>query len=52
MLFAEHGRAIWMLLLLWALPLTPWILTRRDSYAYHYLPSYGFGLLLLAGLVW
>lgn len=31
--------------------LTPWILTSRDSYIYHYLPSYAFGLVLLAGWV-
>src|SRR5204863_1197913 len=29
--------------------LAPWVLTSRDSYIYHYLPSYGFGLMLLAG---
>jgi dolichyl-phosphate-mannose--protein O-mannosyl transferase len=29
--------------------LSPWVLTSRDSYIYHYLPSYGFGLVLLAG---
>ncbi len=29
--------------------LSPWVLTARDSYIYHYLPSYGFGLVLLAG---
>lgn len=38
----------WML---WFLPLLPWIISNRDSYLYHYLPSYVFGLLLLAGLV-
>ena len=39
------------LLLLWCLGLSPWILTNRDSYIYHYLPSYVFGLILLGGLV-
>lgn len=39
------------LLLLWAVPLLPWILTNRDSYIYHYLPSYVFGLILLGGVV-
>lgn len=38
------------LLLLWFLPLCPWILTNRDSYIYHYLPSYVFGLILFGGL--
>ena len=38
------------LLLMWFLPLCPWIFTNRDSYIYHYLPSYVFGLVLLGGL--
>jgi dolichyl-phosphate-mannose-protein mannosyltransferase len=29
--------------------MAPWVLTHRDSYIYHYLPSYAFGLVLLAG---
>ena len=36
-------------LLLWLLPVLPWIVSRRDSYIYHYLPAYGFGIVLLAG---
>lgn len=39
------------LVLLWAAPIVPWIVSDRDSYVYHYLPAYGFGLVLLAGLV-
>ncbi len=39
------------LALLWFLPLCPWIFTNRDSYIYHYLPSYVFGLVLFGGLV-
>ena len=39
------------LALSWFLPLCPWILTNRDSYIYHYLPSYVFGLILFGGLV-
>jgi dolichyl-phosphate-mannose-protein mannosyltransferase len=31
--------------------LSPWVLTGRDSYIYHYLPCYSFGLILLAGAV-
>jgi dolichyl-phosphate-mannose--protein O-mannosyl transferase len=30
--------------------LAPWVLTKRDSYIYHFLPSYGFGLVLLAAV--
>jgi len=39
------------LLLLWLVPLLPWIFTNRDSYIYHYLPSYTFGLVLLGVVV-
>ena len=39
------------LLLLWLVPLLPWIFTNRDSYIYHYLPSYAFGLVLLGVVV-
>ena len=47
----EHGRAI-LILLAGAIGfLAPWILTHRDSYIYHYLPSYTGLLLLLAGAV-
>jgi dolichyl-phosphate-mannose--protein O-mannosyl transferase len=38
------------LLLMWFLPLCPWIFTNRDSYIYHYVPSYVFGLILFGGL--
>lgn len=47
--FGENFEAVAWLLLFWALPLVPWILTSRDSYIYHYLPTYCFGLVLLAG---
>jgi dolichyl-phosphate-mannose--protein O-mannosyl transferase len=51
--FAEHRRAVLFLLGFWACMFTPWIVTRRDTYIYHYLPSYSFGLILLAGgLAW
>jgi dolichyl-phosphate-mannose-protein mannosyltransferase len=43
-------RAVLFALACWASPFLPWILTKRDSYMYHYLPSYGFGLVLLAGI--
>jgi dolichyl-phosphate-mannose-protein mannosyltransferase len=38
-----------LLLAFWVAMLLPWIISRRDSYIYHYLPSYTFGLVLLAG---
>jgi len=34
---------------LWALPVLPWVLSDRDSYIYHYLPAYGFAVVLVAG---
>ena len=33
------------------MPLLPWIFNNRDSYIYHYLPSYTFGLVLLGVVV-
>lgn len=50
-LWAFHGRALVLLLSAWFAYLTPWILTRRDAYIYHYLPAYAFGVILLAGLL-
>ncbi len=47
----EHSRSAALLLIAWLLPLLPWIVTKRDSYIYHYLSCYGFGLLLVAGLL-
>jgi dolichyl-phosphate-mannose-protein mannosyltransferase len=47
----QHRRAVWILLGLWALPLLPWVITRRDSYIYHYLPCYAFALILVAGMI-
>ena len=50
---AAHGRAV-VLVLCGALAfLAPWVLTHRDSYIYHFLPSYACMLMLLAGyLAW
>jgi dolichyl-phosphate-mannose-protein mannosyltransferase len=45
---ALDRRVLW-LLLLWFLPVFPWMVSSRDSYVYHYLPAYGFGLVLVAG---
>jgi dolichyl-phosphate-mannose-protein mannosyltransferase len=47
--FTEHRAAIGTLILFWLLPIVPWIVSRRDSYIYHYLPAYGFGVILVAG---
>jgi dolichyl-phosphate-mannose--protein O-mannosyl transferase len=40
---------IYLLAAYWAC-LAPWILTRRDSYIYHYLPSYLTAIVLVSGL--
>lgn len=45
---ALDGAELWCLAL-WALPVLPWVLSRRDSYIYHYLPAYGFAVVLVAG---
>ncbi|MBK7585101.1 MAG: phospholipid carrier-dependent glycosyltransferase [Myxococcales bacterium] len=42
----------WLVLLLaWCGPVLPWIVSKRDSYIYHYLPAYAFGIALAATLV-
>ena len=43
------GALLWVLAA-WAAPIVFWIPSLRDSYIYHFLPSYSFGLVLLAGL--
>ena len=43
------GTLFWMLMA-WAAPLAFWVPSLRDAYLYHYLPSYTFALVLLAGL--
>lgn len=47
---ALAGAELWCLAL-WAVPVLPWVLSRRDSYIYHYLPAYGFAVVLVAGKV-
>lgn len=42
---------IFGVLLAWAGPLAFWVPSLRDAYIYHYLPSYTFALVLLAGFV-
>jgi dolichyl-phosphate-mannose-protein mannosyltransferase len=44
-------RAVAFALACYLSPFLPWILSRRDSYMYHYLPMYGFGMVLIAGVV-
>jgi dolichyl-phosphate-mannose--protein O-mannosyl transferase len=46
-----HGRAVVMSLAAAGGYLAPWVLTHRDSYIYHFLPSYTALLILLAGYV-
>lgn len=50
-LLAVEDRAgmLFGLLLAWAAPLAFWVPSLRDAYLYHYLPSYTFALILLAG---
>jgi dolichyl-phosphate-mannose-protein mannosyltransferase len=45
---SRAGVLCWMLLV-WAAPLAFWVPSLRDAYLYHYLPSYTFALVLLAG---
>ena len=47
--FAPTVRAIAFLLMFWSLPVLPWIVSERDSYINHYLPAYGFAVILVAG---
>ncbi len=46
------GKPILLTLLGWAALLAPWtILRNKFSFTHYYLPSYGFALLMLGGLV-
>lgn len=47
--FVRHGAAVGWIVMFWGLFVSPWILSRRDSYLYHYLPSHAFAVLLVAG---
>jgi dolichyl-phosphate-mannose--protein O-mannosyl transferase len=44
------ARTVLLLVAAWAAAIAPWVAQVRDSYIWHYLPSYTFGLVLLAGL--
>jgi dolichyl-phosphate-mannose--protein O-mannosyl transferase len=46
---APRCSAIFWLVVAWAGPVVFWMPSLRDSYVYHYLPSYAFALVLLAG---
>ena len=46
-----HGRAAVLVLAAAGAFLAPWVISHRDSYIYHFLPSYALVLLLLAGFV-
>lgn len=46
-----QGRAILVLLAGCLGFIAPWVLTHRDSYIYHFLPSYGAIIILLSGYV-
>jgi dolichyl-phosphate-mannose-protein mannosyltransferase len=47
----DHGRATLLALSTALAFLAPWVLTRRDSYVYHFLPSYAALVILLAGFL-
>lgn len=48
----EHLRAAFVLAVGWAALISPWTVARgKYTFSYHYLPSYGFALVLLAGAV-
>lgn len=47
----DRGGALFWILVAWAGPILFWIPSLRDSYIYHFMPSYAFGLVLLAGMV-
>lgn len=49
--YFRHHRAAALLASMWWAYIGPWVLSLRDSYINHYLPSYAFGLILTAGLL-
>jgi dolichyl-phosphate-mannose--protein O-mannosyl transferase len=46
----QRAGAFFCVLVAWAGPIVFWIPSLRDSYIYHFMPSYAFGLVLLAGM--
>jgi dolichyl-phosphate-mannose--protein O-mannosyl transferase len=49
--FHRDLAAVGWLTLLWVLPIVPWTISDRDTYFYHYLPSYIFAVILFGGAV-
>jgi dolichyl-phosphate-mannose--protein O-mannosyl transferase len=47
--FQKDLGAVCWLVLLWILPVVPWMLFHRDSYFNHYLPAYAFLVVLVGG---
>ncbi len=47
----DRAGMLFALLVAWVAPLAFWVPNLRDAYVYHYLPSYTFALILLAGFV-
>jgi dolichyl-phosphate-mannose--protein O-mannosyl transferase len=47
---AARFRAEWILCAGWLGFLLPWVVSARDSYLYHYLPSHALALILLGGV--
>jgi dolichyl-phosphate-mannose--protein O-mannosyl transferase len=47
----QNGRAVLLALTAAMAFLAPWVLTHRDSYIYHFLPSYAVLVLLLGGVL-
>ena len=45
----DRAGVMFGVLLAWAGPLAFWVPSLRDAYLYHYLPSYTFALVFLAG---
>lgn len=47
----RHLRGLAVLVMVWGTMLLPWVLTSRDSYILHYLPSHTLGLIVVAGAI-
>lgn len=50
-LLERPGVRRFVLFCLWCGPVAPWLISRRDSYIYHYLPAYAAGITLVAALI-
>ena len=47
----RHLRGLAVLIMVWGVMILPWIVTARDSYILHYLPSHAVGLVLVGGVL-